>query len=552
MINIAIRPGKKLPGVLNAFISFDEYIEPLIDYIRAFQDRRYHVDTKEWEVGTEHLEEFIAKAKEYSVHITIPKTENKLIHIPRNYQFKTKPFAHQIVGIEYGLNHNVFILADEQGLGKTLQLINLAAIRKQRGEVTQCLVVCGVNSIKYNWLAEISQHSSESAWVLGTRFQKSGKMVAGSVNDRIEDIKTRKEFFLITNIETFRSEDFVSALLKNKNINMIAIDEGHLIRNPQSAMSKGLLKCKNYKYKVAMSGTPIVNRPLDAYSILKWLGLENSNYSTFKQYYCSFGGFGNHQIVGYRNLGKLRETLSGNMLRRLKTDALTLPDKIEQTEYIEMSSAQWKIYNSVKNEILENIDLIAASNNPLSMLLRLRQATDYTGLLSSDVQESSKLDRLLEIVDELSQNDRKALIFSNWTSITSIVKQKLKDYNPAYITGEISNIERQNEVNRFQTDNTCKVCLGTIGAMGTGLTLTAATTVIFIDLPWHKAAYDQCSDRAHRIGQTKTVNIIKLICKDTIDEKIDDIVIKKGAMADLLVDGKVSKLTRADLLNIIG
>lgn len=551
MVRIKIKAAQQLPGITNAFISFDEYNESLINYIRGLNDRRYDKNTKEWEIGIEQLEKFITFADGYEMEIEIPPQTKKIIKLPQNFVFKTKPFQHQINGVEYGLNHDVWILADEQGLGKSKCLIDLAVIRKLRGEVKQVLIVCGVNSIKYNWLSEITTHSNENGWVLGTRYKKNGEMYAGSVQDRIDDLSTHKEFFLITNIETFRSDEFVKKLKKQKTINMCAIDEAHLIRNPNSAMSKGLLKSNDFKYRIAMSGTPIVNRPLDAYSMLKWLGVENAPFYTFKKYYCEMGGFGNHQLAGYRNIDKLRQCLSKVMLRRLKDDVLDLPDKIEQIEYVEMTDNQRKIYNEVRDDILLNIDLIASTPNPLSHLLRLRQATDYTGILSSTIKESAKLDRLDEIIDELIQNNRKAIIFSNWTSMTEILRERYKQYNPAYITGEVAATERQQQVNKFQTDNNCKLFIGSTGAAGTGLTLTAASTVIFYDLPWHKAAYDQASDRAHRIGQTSNVHIITLLAKGTIDEAIYNIVIKKGELADMLVDGKVNKMSKSLLMKFL-
>ena len=553
MINIVIKPGQKLPGIQNAFITFEEYNQQLIDRVRKLQDRRYDADTKTWEISLYDLEYFIASAKDFAIKITLTNNTSEYVQIPASYTFKTNPYEYQKVGIEYGLNHNNFILADEQGLGKSKQIVDLACVRKLNNEIKQCLIICCVNSIKYNWQKEVETHSNEIAFVLGTRFRKNGKCYNGSVQDRINDLKTHDEFFLITNMETLRNEEFVKTLnKKNDTIQMIALDESHFCRNPQATQSKGLLKLKDFKYKVAMSGTPIVNKPLDAYTALKWLGFEKAPFSTFKNYYCEYGGFGNNQVLGYRNLSKLRESLSSNMLRRLKNTVLDLPDKVEKVEYIEMSDNQWKIYEEMRDEVLENIDLIASSPNPLSMLLRLRQATGDTSILSSTIKESAKLDRLEEIVEELSQSKRKCLVFSNWTQMTSRIKERLKRYNPAYITGEIDNVTRQCEVERFQTDSTCQVCIGSIGAMGTGLTLTAADTVIFVDLPWHRAAYDQCSDRAHRIGQKNNVTIIKMIAIDTIDERIDSIVIKKGATADLLVDGKVSKLTKHDILQLIG
>ena len=260
------------------------------------------------------------------------------------------------------------------------------------------------------------------------------------------------------------------------------------------------------------------------------------------------GGYGGYEVVGYRNLGELQENLDSLMLRRLKKDVLDLPDKIYTTEYVEMNKAQTTIYNEVKAEIKEQIDKIKISNNPLAQLIRLRQATGFTGILSSQTKESAKLDRLEEIVEELVENDEKCIIFSNWTDMTTPTYERLKKFNPAIITGETKN--RVVEQDKFMNDKKCKCIIGTIGAMGTGLTLTAATTVIFLDSPWNRANKEQAEDRAHRIGTASTVNIITLVCKDTIDERIEELVYKKGAMADALVDGKVD-LNKSEVIDFL-
>lgn len=311
---------------------------------------------------------------------------------------------------------------------------------------------------------------------------------------------------------------------------------GHRCKDPTSQQGKALLKLQA-ETMISMTGTPLMNNPLDLYIHLKWLGYEKHAYYSFKKHYCIFGGFGGYQIVGYRNLDQLKEQFEDIMLRRLKKDVLDLPDKIYTTEYVEMSPKQAKIYKEVSMEIKENIDKVTNAINPLAELIRLRQATGYTGILSSTIQESAKLDRLEELLDEIVSNGGKALIFSNWTSMTNPTFERFKRFNPAIITGETKN--RVEQQDKFMNDDTCKIIIGTIGAMGTGLTLTAGSTVIFLDEPWNRATREQAEDRAHRIGTKENVNIIFLITKNTIDERIHDIVEQKGHLADMLVDGKV-------------
>jgi SNF2 family DNA or RNA helicase len=300
-----------------------------------------------------------------------------------------------------------------------------------------------------------------------------------------------------------------------------------------------------------MSGTPLMNNPLDLYFPLHWLGYENHSYYQFKQHYCNYGGYGGHEIVGYKNLDEVRALLGTIMLRRLKSEVLDLPEKTRQLELVDMTNKQRAVYNEALDGVMSHINKVEFSDNPLSMLIRLRQATGYTGILSDTVKESAKLDRMEELVEELAESGQKCIVFSNWSNITEVAKERLAQYNPAYITGDTKSEERMAEVNRFQTDDRCKVIIGTIGAMGTGLTLTAAQTVIFLDSPWNRALKDQAEDRAHRIGTKGTVNIITIVCKGTIDERIEEIVYEKGQMSDSIVDGHSGKLSKSDLAYLL-
>ena len=323
---------------------------------------------------------------------------------------------------------------------------------------------------------------------------------------------------------------------------------GHKCKDVTSIQGKHLLKLQA-ETMISMTGTPLMNNPLDLFIHLKWLGYEKHPFYSFKQHYCVFGGFGGYQIVAYKNLDQLKAQFEDIMLRRLKKDVLDLPDKIYTTEYVEMTKNQQKIYNDVYNDLSDNIDKVEAAINPLAELIRLRQATGYTGILSSTIQESAKLDRLEELIEEIVENGNKAIIFSNWTSMTNPTYERLQKYNPAIITGETK--DRVAEQDKFINDKNCKVIIGTTGAMGTGLTLTAANTVIFLDEPWNKALKDQAEDRAHRIGTKSNVNIITIICKNTIDERIHDLVEQKGRMSDLIVDSKLTKQNRHNLVNFL-
>ena len=540
MISVQIKEAQKVNGELSAFISFP-YDAELVGLMRNQSSRFWHAANKEWEIPANKLLQIInsVKDKEITIMGDYKALAPKEVKIPKGFNFKTNPFDHQIEGFEFGLKHDKFLLGDEQGLGKTKQVIDIAVAKKLSKGYKHCLIICGVNGLKWNWKSEIDTHSNESAHILGTKINSKGKEVIGSSKDKLADLnKLPKDYFLITNVESLRDQGIlkkVKELTQNGQIEMVAIDEIHKCKNPSSQQGKAILQV-NPETRIAMTGTPLMNTPLDLYIVLKWLGFEKHSFFQFKKHYCVMGGYGGYEVVGYRNLGELQSNLESLMLRRLKKDALDLPEKFHSIEYVEMSSKQAKVYNEVKQEIKEQIDKIKVSNNPLAQLIRLRQATGFTGILSSQIKESAKLDRLEEIVEELVENGEKAIIFTNWTDMVHPAIERLKRFNPAVITGEIK--DRAGEQARFTEDKNCKVIIGTIGAMGTGLTLTAASTVIFLDSPWNRANKEQAEDRAHRIGTTSNVNIITLVCKDTIDERIEELIYKKGVMADALVDGK--------------
>ena len=553
MILIDIRKSNKLKdSEYSAFIKFD-YNSKIVDAIRELPFRYYNPGETEWEVPTNKVEYLINKLKGFDIKIcgklTIFEDKNTNIGLPEGFEFKTKPFSHQLEGVEYGLKYDRWFLGDEQGLGKTKQVIDIAVARKVMYGYRFCLIVCGVNTLKWNWVNEIHTHSKEDAYILGQR-RKGTKIRIGSTKDKLEDLKLmydRKEphpYFIITNVESFRDKniaDTISDLCKKGIIGMCAADEMHKMKNPTAQQTKGFLKCLPY-CRIGMTGTPLMNSPMDLYVILKWLGYESHAFYSFKQHYCVMGGYGGYEIVGYKNLDQLTAQVREIMLRRLKSEVLDLPEKIYVDDIVEMEGKQAVMYKEVEaglkaDYINGDIDL----TNPLSALIRLRQTTGYPGILSDEITESAKLDRMEELVENCTSNDEKVIIFSNWTQMTDAICNKLKSsgHNVGVITGETPDSSRQEIVDVFQNSSDLSVLVGTIGAMGTGLTLTAATTVIFVDEPWNKALFDQAVDRAHRIGQKNNITIYSIMCKDTIDERIHNLIYKKGAMSDAIIDGKV-------------
>lgn len=558
MIDIRVDKATKCNGEWSLYVTFP-YEDKVINVVRSFPSRFWNKDTKEWELPFKCFKPFIDSLPDqnFDIHGNWKAfEEKKKVEMPVGFQFKTNPFQHQIEGFEYGLNNDRWLLGDEQGLGKTKQVIDIAVAKKLQRGYKHCLIVCGVNGLKWNWLNEIHTHSNELGWILGQRFNH-GKRVIGSVADRIEDLQKIdmiKPYFLITNVETLRNEEVVKELqklCKNETIGLVAIDEIHKCKNPSSQQGKGILKIQP-ECRIAMTGTPLMNNPFDLYIILKWLGYEKHAFYAFKKHYGVFGGYGGYEVTGYKYLDELQAQLDEIMLRRLKSDVLDLPEKTHITEYVEMTPKQKQIYDEVTAEIKMNIDQIKMANNPLAELIRMRQATGYTGILSSTVKESAKLDRMEELVEEAVENGKKVVIFSNWTQITDVAYDRLlaKGFVGQMITGDTKDESRQLIVDAFQNSKYQDFIIGTVGALGTGVTLTAGTVEIFMDEPWNRANKEQAEDRCHRVGTKENVTIYTLVCKDTIDEKINQLVEKKGMMADALVDGQAD-LKNTELLEYL-
>lgn len=558
MIKVRIANADKLGCDLSIFVSF-AYDNRILEVVRSFPQKWWHAEDKEWELPLNKLQALTQKLSNQVFDITaeeyvdlIPKT----CEVPEGFEFKTTPFEHQKESFMYGLAHDRWFLGDEQGLGKTKQVIDIAIAKKLQKGYKHCLIICGVNGLKWNWINEIRTHSNEDGYILGQKFNsRNRRMVIAGNAEKLADLNNIdhiKQYFLITNVESLRSEQItarIAELCKDGTIGIVAIDEIHKCKNPLSQQGKGILNIES-EVRIAMTGTPLMNNPLDLYIILKWLGYETHKFYAFKKHYCEFGGFGGYEIISYKHLDELQERLDEIMIRRRKEDVLDLPDKLYIDEYVDMSKAQTDIYNEVTAEIKENIDQIKMSPNPLASLIRMRQATGYTGILSSKIQESAKIDRMLELVEEARENGKQVVIFSNWTQMTDVIVDKLANYKVGLITGQTPDSDRQEMVNKFQ-DGNLHIMVGTIGAMGTGLTLTAGTVEIFMDEPWNMALKEQAEDRCHRVGTTQNVTIYTLLTKNTIDEKIHSLIEEKGELANLLVDGQVTNNNKAEVLDYL-
>lgn len=543
MITIQERITRKVPGITSLFIKFD-YKPQIIEELKKLDCKDYDKKTQEWEVPLSEATKIIQQlCKLDDIDFKVNQVKDPKYKVFILNKHKTKPFDHQIEAIQYGLNHDKWLLLDTMGLGKSLSAIELAEELKLKNNLKHCLIICGINNLKANWRKEIKQHSNLTCKILGERKRKNGTPINGSIQDRIDDLKTKiDEFFIITNIETLRDDRIIKALEKSPNkIDMIITDEIHATKNPQSQQGKHFLKLTNAKYRLGMTGTLLLNNPLDAYIPLKWIGAERSNYTTFKYHYCQFGGKFHNILTGYKNLSLLKYQLNKYSLRRTK-DILNLPAKNIINEYLDMNDMQAQFYENIKNGIIDEVDKVHMSTSSLlAIVARLRQATACPSILTSENIESTKITRACEIAEELIGNGNKVVIFSTFKQTVAELEKKLAKYKPIIATGDSKDEEISKGIDDFQTKKDCNIFIGTWQKCGTGITLTAASYMIFIDTPYTQGAFEQACDRIYRIGTKDPVFIYNLICNNTIDERVLAIVQMKKLMTDYIIDDIIPK-----------
>ena len=554
MIIIKEDSPKKISGLTSLFVSF-KYNPEIINVIKSADKYSYDKNTHNWELPINCLAYLLDNLTYLDDIILELKQEYKnKIHYNPVLTHKYPPFAHQQEGIEYGLNHNNWLLLDDPGMGKTLQMIYLAEELKVQRGLEHCLIICGINTLKSNWKKEIEKYSTESCRILGEKITRTGKVNYGSIKDRANELMSPIDaFFIITNIETIRSDDILQALKTTKNkIDMIVLDEAHKCKSSQSQQGHNLLKLTKYEHKIALTGTLIMNRPIDAYSALKWIGVEKANLTNFKSQYCVYGGFGGHEVLGYKNLDILKDEIESCSLRRKKEDLKNFPSKTIINELVDMEDKHRKFYDNIKSGVSEECDKIELNaNNVLALTTRLRQATSCPSLLTTSDIMSSKIERAIDLVDEIVENGDKVVIMSVFKEPLNVLKKELAKFNPLMGTGDISDDEVSKNVDKFQTDPKYKVFLATTAKCGTGITLNAASYMICIDTPWTAALQQQVEDRIVRMTNTKPAFIYRLICKGTVDEVVENIIEVKEAMSDFIVDDKLDQNSVEILRNYI-
>lgn len=428
-------------------------------------------------------------------------------------------YKFQREGIEFLKTKRRAILADEMGLGKTIQAI-------EASEDFFKILVIAPKTIHKNWEREIGKWS----------INKTVVRLEGNQKQKMAQINSFDQGYLVVNYELCRANKegniYLEGLIK-RGFDLVIVDEAHNIKNRKSQQSIGIRKiCSKVLCAYLLTGTPIVNRVDDLWPLLNLVN---------RKLFSSFWRFCNeHSKVTITQWGwkidpspknpkKLVEMLRPFLLKRSRADVMSeIPDRIEETIWVEMTPEQRELYEECKKEIVVFLTKETKINilGTLPRITRLRQVASCPSILRPGVQ-SNKDERLLEIVNDLDGNN-KALIFSSFNETLKSVASLFGGCGIQYLlmTGQVKYKDRYSMIDTFMNSNDHKVMLMNT-SLGIGLNLTAATTVVFIDKPWSPALVEQAIARTQRKGQTKKVLVISLTTDDTIEEWVEGLLYKK-------------------------
>lgn len=443
-------------------------------------------------------------------------------------------------------------LADDMGLGKTVQVLALLEERRlarQNGGNGKAKspdrppgpsLVVVPRSLIFNWKEE------------ATRFTPQLRILDHATTDRLKSHEHFADYdVILTTYGTLRND---AAIMTQVPFDYVILDEAQAIKNAASESAKAARLLRG-RHRLVLSGTPVQNHLGELWSLFEFLnpGMLGAG-----------SAFSNAAAAG-RNLDEdsrkvLSHALRPFILRRTKEQVATeLPAKMEETLYCELDKTQRAQYDELRDHYRQSLlgaiaadGINAARFQILEALLRLRQAACHPGLIdkSRTGESSAKLETLLDRLAELAEEDHKVLVFSQFTSMLAIVRARLDEQHVIYEYLDGKTRDRQSRVHRFQTDPACKVFLISLKAGGLGLNLTAAQYVFLLDPWWNPAIEMQAIDRAHRIGQTKSVFAYRLIAKDTVEEKVIQLQKSKRDLADAIINADnslISKMGKAEL-----
>ncbi|MBY9012561.1 MAG: DEAD/DEAH box helicase [Candidatus Lokiarchaeota archaeon] len=462
----------------------------------------------------------------------------------RHYQQDALTWMGNMTKFNFGL-----CLADDMGLGKTIQVIALLCYLKQQyPEKPGSVIIVCPTSILFNWHREIKKFAPDLEVML-----HYGSSRIKDASDIPEILKPHK--IILTSYGTLRND---IELLESINFSGIIVDESQNIKNFASQQSKAINKLKG-QFKICLSGTPIENRLLELWSLFYFLniGLLGKRKEFQNRYVIPIERFQNQDVIE-----KLRLIIAPFILRRVKSDKNVikdLPDKNEMKIIVDLTESQVKLYKELVENTLKEINTLSSDKRKkrgvvLALLVKLKQICNHPSQYLKDdmktfeldnnlkefVAQSQKIERLIEMTDEVLVNGEKVLIFTQFTQMGDILKKVLEqkyNFEILYFHGGVQEKKRREIVDQFQSSDleSPPILILSLKAGGTGLNLTQGTTVIHIDRWWNPAVEDQATDRAYRIGQKSIVNVYKFITKGTIEEKIDALLEEKRELADKIV-----------------
>ncbi len=479
----------------------------------------------------------------------------KTSDIKFDFSSRTEPLRHQIEAIEFIRGKNNVPLFDEQGLGKSKIVIDALCCDLQADVIDSVLVICKKGLLD-TWKKEVSKHSHLQSTVL-----------RGSKRLRRRSFMHFNHFYLV-GYETFVSElDKMERFLKLRRF-AIVLDESQKIKNPDSKVTQSILQIKDSAAKrIIITGTPIANKPEDLWSQFYFLDggkTLGADFATFKKEFgITLKGEKALEIYEPR-MAVLRDRVAQVAMRRTK-DVLELPEKVYRDEFVTLSTSQRQMYEKAKTDLLleiKDVDgrtIAEKIDNYLVKLLRLTQIASNPALLDdSYVETPAKFSVLDRILKEITAAREKAIVWTSFRQNIRSLRRRYKEYGALMVFGDITFEDRTKAVEKFMSEDRCKVLVANPSAAKEGLTLTSANHVIYVDRTFKMDDYIQSQDRIHRIGQEKKCNIVRLIAKGTIDEYTDEILEKKYLIAQYALGDTESMeanrefLTKEDLLMILG
>ena len=463
-----------------------------------------------------------------------------------NYKFKTKPYAHQLRALEMSWDKKCFAYFMEMGTGKSKVLIDNTAILYDNGKINGVLIVAPKGVYKNWYSSEIPTHLPDHIEKIMVLWQANITKQQQKYLDTL--FKTGTDLhILIMNVESLSTKkgvDFAARFL-NSHRTMMAIDESTTIKNPTAKRTKNIVALGKYaQYKRILTGSPVTKSPLDLYTQCEFLDpwlLDHQSFYSFRTRYAvmrkmNFGGRSVEIPVGYKNLGELSDKLKPFSDRVLKDDCLDLPKKTFMKRTVQLTPDQFKVYEQMKKEALAIMNgKMTTTANALTQLMRLQQITCGHFKADDGTTQEINSNRLDELINVLGELEGKVVIWAHWQSdVRQIIKAVVKDFgNNSFVDyyGLTPQDERQQNIKRFQEDDACRFFIGTPQTGGYGITLTAASNMIYYSNGYDLEKRQQSEARIDRIGQEKPMTYIDIICEDTVDERIVKALRKKVNIA---------------------